>query len=211
LDDAAQGLNSFIDANIEKLLDLSQNVPAIALLLLLLTGLIYVVFGLKIYKIILCISGFVLGGLAAYHLTENVLISFAVGAGVAVLAAILQFLFMLVVAGLTFGAMAFAGMMVYFHAHLSLLAGIGMAIVGIYAAVKLFRFIIIVTTSAIGSAAAVFSALVLKDHGGILGEINLMEAVVDDFQMITGFAGLLLVGVIVQGISWGRSKDEKEA
>ena len=211
MDNLAQGLSSFIDTNIEKLIDLSQNVPAISFVFLLLIGLIYVFFGLKIYRVILCVSAFVLGGLAAYYTTDHALISFAVGAGLAILAIILQFLFMLVAAGLTFGAVAFAGMMLYFHAQLSLLAGVVVAIAGIYAAIKLFRFIIIVTTSAIGSAAVVFSALVLKDHRGIFGDVNLMETVVDEFQMAAGFAGLLLVGIIVQGISWGRSRDEEES
>ena len=203
-----ENLRSLVDTSIERSLDLYQNVPAVMFLLLILAGLVYLFFGLKIYKVILGVLCFVIGGTAAYQFTDNMVICAAVGAGLALVAIILQFLFMLVVAGITFGAVAFAGMTIYFQFHVSFLAGVAMAIVGIYAAIKVFRFIVILTTSAIGSAAVTFSVLVLRDNEGILGKIDLTETVVDEFQMAVGFAGLLLVGVIVQGITWGRSKDD---
>ena len=117
---------------------------------------------------------------------------------------------MLVAAGITFGAITFACMLMYFQNYISLVGGILMAALGIYIAIKLFRFMIIVTSSAIGSAAVTFSVLVLKNHGSMSEPVDLTALVLDDFQMVIGFAGLLLVGVIIQGVSWGRTRDEKQ-
>ena len=201
---------SSIDSNLEKFLELFQNVPTIVFLFLILIGLAYLFFGLKIYKYVIGALGFVLGCAAAYHFTRNLPISAAVGAGVALVAIILNSLFVFLAAGLTFGAVVFVGMMVHFRSHVSFVAGILMAIVGIYAAIKLFRFMIIVTTSAIGSAAVTFSVLVLKGQRGISGTVDLTGIVIDEFQMAVGFAGFLLVGMIVQGISWSTNREERQ-
>jgi len=201
---------SSVDTNLEKFLDVFQSVPPVVFVFLILIGLAYLFFGLKIYKFVIGVLGLVLGCVAAYHFTRNLPISAAVGAGVALVAIILNFLFVLLAAGLTLGALAFVGMMVHFQSHVSFLAGILIAIIGIYAAIKLFRFMIIVTTSAIGSAAVTFSVLVLKDQRGISGTVDLTGIVIDEFQMAAGFAGFLLAGMIVQGISWGTSRQERE-
>ena len=192
------------------MLDIYQNVPVLLFILLIPVGLSYIFFGIRIYKYILGVLGFLVGGFVTYHITRRVIISAIAGAVTALVAVLLQFIFMLIVAGLTFGAVAFAAMIMYFRSYISLIGGVLVAALGIYAAIKLFRFMIILTTSAIGSAAVTFSVLVLKDHRGISKPVDLTTLAIDDFQMVIGFAGLLIVGVIIQGISWGRQKDEEE-
>ena len=193
----------FIDAYLEKSLEFCQNVPAFVFALLIPIGLAYLFFGLKIYKFVLGVTAFVLAGTLTWYLSNNVVLGVVVGGTAAVVSLLLQFIFMIVTAGLTFGAVAFASIVVYLRSDLSLLLGIVTAALGMYAAVKVFRLIIVLTTSAIGSAAVIFALLVLKEHGGIRGFVDMTSFIVDEFQMAVGFAGFLLVGAIIQGIAWG--------
>ncbi len=207
--DVLNDLGQRLETHAEKFIELYQHLPAIILLMLIPIGLAYLLFGLRIYKLALGVLGFMFGALSAYHITRNPLVSCAIGVGTGFFAVLLQFLFMLIVAGLTFGAMAFVCMIAYFQAPVPLVTGTAVGVLGIVAAIKLLRFIIIVTTSAIGAAMVVPTLLVLIEHGGIAGTVDMTRISLDDFQATIGFAGLTLAGMIIQGVSWGREKREE--
>jgi hypothetical protein len=182
--------------------------PGIAYVLIGAIGLLYMIFGLKVYRFILALIVLSVAGGITYYVTEgSILITVLVGLVGGIVAYLLQKLFMFIISGLVFASIAFLGLYAALkRADIPLLAALVMIGLGIYLAVKLFKFIIIFSTSAIGAACVTGSFWVLYRTGESLDVVTrtvdfdpgLFEG--NEFAVAIIFTGCLLLGIVAQSL-----------
>lgn len=207
INDLSDGINSFFDTQIEQIPEVFQ-APGAAYVLLGVIGLIYMIFGLKVYKFVLALIMLgIAGGLTYFWTRGDLLVTVLVALAAGLVAFLLQYVFVLLIAGLVFAGIAFIGLYAWLQrADLPLIAACIMIGLGIYLAVKLFKFIIIFSTSAVGAACLTGSFWVLWQRGESLGIVT--ENVEFDPGLFVGyeftvaliFAGCLLFGILVQSL-----------
>jgi hypothetical protein len=200
-------VNGFFETQFQQIPEVFQ-APGAAYVLLGAIGVIYMIFGLKVYKFVLALIMLgIAGGLTYFWTRGDLLISVLVGLAAGLVAFLLQYIFVLLIAGIVFAGIAFIGLYAWLQrADLPLIAACIMIGVGIYLAVKLFKFIIIFSTSAIGAACLTGSFWVLWQRGESLGIVT--ENVEFDPGLFVGyeftvglmFAGCLLFGILVQSL-----------
>jgi hypothetical protein len=206
LNELSSQLNEFVDLQVQQIPEVFQ-APGFAYIVLGFIGLLYLVFGLKIYKFVLALIMLSIAGGITWFYTEDPLVTGAVALAAGLVAFLLQYIFVLIIAGIVFAGITFIGLYAALQrADLPLVAACVAIGIGIYLAVKLFKFIIIFSTSAIGAACITGSFWVLWQHGGLPG--SLAEGVQFDPQVFVGyefttaliFAGCLLFGILVQSL-----------
>lgn len=207
-------LTDYVNTQIERVPDVFQ-APGYAFILLGVIGALYLIFGLKIYKFVLALIMLSVAGSVAFFATDgDWLVSGIVALAAGLIAFLLQYVFVLLIAGLVFASIVFVGLWVWLErADIPLLAacaGIGL---GIFLAVKLFKFIIIFTTAAIGAACVTGSFWVLYQTGNFTGTVQFDPALFEGHELTTAliFGGLLLVGILVQAIILAFSKRKAKA
>ena len=207
INELSDGINSFFDTQIEQIPEVFQ-APGAAYVLLAAIGLIYMIFGLKVYKFVLALIMLgIAGGLTYFWTRGDLLITVLVALAAGLVAFLLQYVFVLLIAGIVFAGIAFIGLYAWLQrADLPLIAACIMIGLGIYLAVKLFKFIIIFSTSAVGAACLTGSFWVLWQRGESFGIVT--ENVEFDPGLFVGyeftvgliFTGCLLFGVLVQSL-----------
>jgi hypothetical protein len=207
LSDLSQQINEFVDTQVQQVPDVFQ-APGAAYVLLGAIGLIYMIFGFKVYKFVLALIMLGIAGGITWFVTDgNILITALVALAAGLLAFLLQYVFVLLIAGLVFAGIVFVGLYVAMErADVPLIAALIAIGLGVYLAVKLFKFIIIFSTSAVGAACVTGSFWILYQNGDFPGVITqnvefdptLFNDV--EFPVALTFAGCLLLGILVQAI-----------
>ena len=203
-------INIAIDSSIQSFVDFFEEVPGAVFLILIPVGFIHLLFGIRIYRILIGIFYFSAGAFAAYYLIGSYFAGAIIGIILATVAVILQHIFMITVMGVTFGLIVFIIMSFYFRGFFSLISAILATGIGIFTAVKIFRLIVIIMTSLIGSAMVAFSILVLKNQSRLLKKVDIASLDLDKSQMAIGFFLMFFLGIIVQGILLGRSEHRRK-
>ncbi len=206
LNDLSSQLNEFVDLQVQQIPEVFQ-APGFAFVVLGFIGVLYLIFGLKVYKFVLALIMLSIAGGITYFYTENPFVTGAVALAAGLVAFLLQYIFVLIIAGIVFAGITFIGLYAALQrADLPLIAACVAIGVGIYLAVKLFKFIIIFSTSAIGAACVTGSFWILWQRGDFPGVLT--EGVQFDPQVFVGyefttaliFAGCLLFGILVQSL-----------
>ena len=205
LTDFSQQINDFVDMQVQRVPDVFE-APGAAYVLLGAIGVIYMIFGLKVYKFVLALIMLGIAGGVTWFVTDgDILITALVAFAAGLLAFLLQYIFMLLVAGIVFAGIVFVGLYtVMERADVPLVAALIAVGLGIFLAVKLFKFIIIFSTSAIGAACVTGSFWILYRNGEFPGvitqNVQFDPTLFNDVEFPVGltFAGCLLFGILVQ-------------
>ncbi len=212
-------VNEFFNTQVEHIPEVFQ-APGYAFILLGAIGLIYLVFGLKVYKFVLALIMLSIAGGVTYFYTQDFLVAGAAGLAAGLIAFLLQYLFVLLIAGIVFAGITFVGLWAWLErADLPLVAACIAIGLGIFLAVKLFKFIIIFSTAAIGAACVTGSFWILYRSGefpGVVADtVQFDPALFEEYEFTVAliFAGLLLFGILVQALilAFTRKAKEKEA
>ena len=189
------------------------SVPGYAFPAMLIIGLFYLFLGERICKGVIAGLCFVAGAWAGYYFSENIGIAIASGVGAAVMALVVQYVIAIILAGTATGGIA--SLVAYMIGEKDLVPffGLGGFIVGAILAVKLYKILLIFTTSALGAVCVAPCALILLDETQrpamtefvVLGDISLDF---DKFSIV--FFALLAAGVVIQGISLAYRKTAKQ-
>ncbi|MBN1917562.1 MAG: hypothetical protein JW889_06605 [Verrucomicrobia bacterium] len=207
LSDLSQQINEFVDLQVERVPEVFQ-APGAAYVLLGAIGIIYMIFGLKVYKFVLALIMLSIAGGVTWFVTEgDILITALVAFAAGLLAFLLQYVFMLLIAGAVFAGIVFVGLYAAMErADIPLIAAAIAIGLGVFLAVKLFKFIIIFSTSAIGAACVTGSFWILYQNGEFPGvitqNVQFDPALFNGIEFPVGltFAGCLLVGILIQAI-----------
>jgi len=211
LGEISEHVNEFFNTQAERLPDVFQ-APGYAYGLIGVIGLLYLIFGLKVYKFVLALIMLSIAGGITYFYTQSVLVAGIAAFAAGLIAFLLQYIFVLLVAGIVFAGIVFFGLWAWLErADIPLLAacaGIGL---GIFLAVKLFKFIIIFSTAAIGAACVTGSFWILYQTREIAGVVQFDPVYFEghEFTVAIIFAGLLLVGSLVQALILAFSPGKK--
>ena len=207
LSELSQNINEFVDTQVQHVPEVFQ-APGAAYVLLAVIGVIYMILGLKVYKFVLALIMLgVAGGITWFVTDGDILITARVAFAGGLVAFLLQYGFVLLIAGLVFAGIVFVGLYAWLaRADVPLIAGAIAVGLGVFLAVKLFKFIIIFSTSAIGAACVTGSFWILYQNGQFPGVIT--ETVQFDPELFSGYefavsliyAGCLLFGILVQSI-----------
>ncbi len=193
-------INEFFITQSEHLPEVFE-VPGYAYVALGVIGLLYLVLGLKLYKFVLALIMMSIAASITYYATQDLLVTGIVGLAVGLIAFLLQYVFVLLVAGIVFGGIVFLGLYAWLdRASIPLLASFVAIGVGIYLAVKLFKFIIIFSTAAIGAACVTGSFWILYQTREFVDMVKFDPAYFEKDELTVGiiFGSLLLIGMLVQ-------------
>jgi hypothetical protein len=217
-DQISDYINNFFDTQVQRIPEVFK-APGYTYVLIGVIGLLYLIFGLKVYRFVLALIMLSIAAGVTFFYTEDYLIAGVVGLAAGLIAFLLQYIFVLLVAGLVFAGMVFIGLWAWLQRAdwplLAACAGIGL---GIFLAVKLFKFIIIFSTSAIGAACVTGSFWILYQTCQTTGLTETMTGVVqfdpalfEGDEVTTGaiFGGLLLLGILVQAVILAFSRKPK--
>ena len=190
------------------------SVPGYAFPAMLIIGLFYLFLGERICKGVVAGLCFLVGAAAGYHFSENIAIAVASGVGAAVIALIVQYVVVVVLAGSAVAGPAFLIAHMICQEKLAPFFAIGGFLVGVILAVKLYRILLIFSTSALGAACVAPCALILLDETQrpeMTEYVVLENITLDLYKFSIVFLGLLAAGVVVQGIALAYRKTVKEA
>jgi len=208
-------LNDSINTWIESLPETFQ-APGYAFILIGAMGLLYLILGLKMYKFVLALIVLSVAGAITYHCTDqNLVITVVVALAAGLVGFLIQYVVVLLLSGAVFAAIAFLGLWIWLkRVDLPIIAGCLAIGLGIFLAVKLFKFVIIFSTAAIGAACVTGSFWVLYRTREFSDTVSLDPQLFEEHEFTVGliFAGLLVFGILVQSIILAlTSKPKKEA
>jgi hypothetical protein len=180
-------------------------VPGYSFVALLIVGLFFLFVGARICKGLVAGICFVGGGVAGYSLSDNIAIAVVSGIGAAVIGLIVQYVVVVILAGL---AVAGTATLVAYLMGQESIAGafaIGGFLVGAILAVRLYRILLIFGTAALGAACVAASGLVLLDETlrpEMTQYVNLGGICLDPYKFSIAFFALLAAGVVAQAASY---------
>jgi len=208
----ASKISDFVLDFINQLLD-SNSVPLQILPVAILVGLVFLVFGSRIFKVVIIILMFAGGGILAYLVSQQnwiIVVAAAVGAGL--IAYPLHYLFGVVLTGTAFGGIA--SQILYY------LVGFEMALIGFAAAMVLgialgvifFKPSMIFTTSVVSSTAITLSVLLLIEYKSLSKTVPLNQINLDPIEVSILGGAIFAAGVAIQTIlAVHRKKARKKA
>jgi hypothetical protein len=190
------------------------SVPGYAFPAILIIGLFYLFLGERICKGVVAGLCFLGGAAAGYHFSDNIAIAVASGVGAAVIALIVQYVVVVVLAGSSVAGSAFLIAHMICQEDLAPYFAIGGFLIGSILAVKLYKLLLIFATAALGAACVAPCALILLDETQRpeMTEYVVLDSItLDLYRFSIVFLGLLAAGVVVQGIALAYRKTAREA
>ncbi len=190
------------------------SLPGYAFPLLLIVGLFFLFVGARICKGVVAGLCFLGGGAAGYCLSDNVVIAVASGVGAAVLGLIVQYVVVVILAGLAAAGTATLIAVLLNQEDSAWIFAIGGFLLGTILAVRLYKVLLIFATAALGAACVAACVLVLLEEAlrpEMTGYIQLGMICFDVYKFSVVFFGLLIAGVVVQGVASVSRKQAKEA
>jgi hypothetical protein len=203
-------MSDFFLNTINTILD-SKSVPLQILPVAVLVGAVFLIFGSRIFKVVIIVLMFVGGGILAYlvsHKNWIIVASAAVGAGL--IAYPLHYLFGVLLTGVAFGGIASQVIYYLVGFEMSLLGFAAGLVLGIALAVIFFKPAMIFTTSAASSAAITLSILLLVEHKSLAKTVALNEINLDIIEVSILSGAIFAAGIGIQSILAHRRKSRKK-
>jgi hypothetical protein len=187
----------------------TYSLPGYAFPMLLIIGFFFLFAGAKICKGVVAGLCFLGGGAAGYLLSDNIVIGVASGVGAAVIGLIVQYVVVVVLAGLAAGGTAMLVAYLLLPEDMVAIVAIGGFLLGLVLAVRLYKILLIFGTSALGAACVAACGLVLLEESlrpEMTQDVELGGIYLDLEKFSIAFFGLLVAGVVVQGIALAHSR-----
>lgn len=189
----------------------SNSVPLQVLPVAILVGAVFLIFGSRIFKVVIIILMFAGGGILAYLVSNKnwiIVASAAVGAGL--IAYPLHYLFGVVLTGIAFGGIVSQVLYYLVGFEMALLGFAAGLVLGIALAVIFFKSAMVFTTSVASSAAITLSILLLIEYQSLTKTVALSEINLDVTEVSVLCGAIFAAGVGIQSILAHRRKSPKK-
>jgi len=183
--------------------------PGYAFPALLIVGLFFLFAGVKICKGVVAGICFLAGGAAGYYFSDNIAIGLASGVGAAVIGLVVQYVVVVILAGLAAAGTATLAAFLMNQESTAWIFAIGGFLLGAILAVRLYKILLIFGTAALGAACVAACGLVLLEETlrpEMTEYVELGQICLDLHKFSIGFFGLLAVGVVAQGVAFAYRK-----
>ena len=191
----------------------SYLLPGYAFPALLIVGLFFLFAGVRICKGVVAGLCFLGGGAAGYMLSDNVAIGLASGVGAAVLGLVIQYVVVVVLAGLAAAGTATLAAFLLNQENMAWVFALGGFLLGAILAVRLYKILLIFGTAALGAALVAVCGLILLEETlrpEMTEYVQIGAICLDLDKFSIAFYGLLAAGVAAQGIAFASRPSAKE-
>jgi len=192
----------------------TYSLPGYCFLGLLIIGLFFLFAGARICKGVVAGVCFVGGVAVGYHFSDSIIIGLASGVGAAVVGLIVQYVVIVVLAGLAGAGTGILAAYLFLPENMVVIFGVGGFLLGAILAVRLHKILSIFGTAALGAACVAACGLIFLDETlrpEMTQYIKLEEICLDPCKFSIAFFGLLVAGVVVQGFALAYRRTAKQA
>jgi len=202
----------YLEARWEELA--SYPLPGYCFPVLLIVGLFFLFAGARICKGVVAGLCFLGGAAAGYYFSDNIVIAVASGVGAAVIGLIVQYVVVVILAGLAAAGTATLVAFLLNQEDMAWMFAVGGFLLGTILAVRLYKVLLIFGTAALGAACVAACGLILLEESPwpeMTEYVRLEMMYLDLHKFSIAFFVLLAAGIVAQGVAFSYRRPVRES